>query len=52
MELEGGGGNNTIEWMWGEGPVATFASSDFDYDVVHLRNLVHRQVGVGNETVA
>ncbi|CAM9772123.1 unnamed protein product, partial [Laminaria digitata] len=45
VEVEGGGGGDTdtVEWTWGEGPVTTFVSSDFDYDVVHLRNLVHRQ---------
>lgn len=43
VEVEGGGG--TAGWAWGEEPAVTFTSSDFDYDVVHLRNLVHRQVG-------
>lgn len=43
VDVEGGGG--TAGWTWGEVPETTFASSDFDYDVVHLRNLVHRQVG-------
>lgn len=43
VEMDGGG--DTADWTWGEEPEITFASSDFDYDVVHLRNIVHRQVG-------
>lgn len=33
-------------WEWGQNPVEALVSSDFDYDVVHLLKIVHRQVGV------
>lgn len=39
------GAGNDIEWVWGQDPVWTLVSSDFDYDMVHLLRLVHRQVG-------
>lgn len=38
---DGGGG---LDWAWGQDPVETLVSSDFDYDVVHLLRIVHRQV--------
>lgn len=38
---DGGGG---LDWSWGQDPVDTLVSSDFDYDVVHLLKIVHRQV--------
>lgn len=31
-------------WAWGQDPVETLVSSDFDYDVVHLLMIIHRQV--------
>eukprot|EP00752_Nemacystus_decipiens_P003960 g3626.t1 len=37
---DGGGG---LDWSWGQDPVDTLVSSDFDYDVVHLLKIVHRQ---------
>lgn len=39
-------GEAATNWTaWGNEPVKTFLSSDFDYDVVHLKKIVHRQVG-------
>lgn len=38
------GGESGVVWTWGQRPVVTFMSSDFDYDVVHLKKTVHRQV--------
>lgn len=35
------------DWTWGISPVETLMSSNFDYDVVHLKKIVHQQVGVG-----
>lgn len=43
VPVSGGGGS--VKWEWGQLPVETFVSSDFDYDVVHLQRIVHRQVG-------
>lgn len=40
---EEGGGNWTA---WGDAYVQKFWSSDFDYDVIHLEEVVHRQVRV------
>lgn len=39
------GGGGGLDWAWGQGPVETLVSSDFDYDVVHLLKIIHRQVG-------
>lgn len=33
-----------VNGTWGNGPVEMLMSSDFDYDVVHLTKIVHRQV--------
>ncbi|CAM9102436.1 unnamed protein product [Scytosiphon promiscuus] len=35
-------GNGTL-WEWGQSPVEVLVSSDFDYDMVHLLRIVHRQ---------
>ena len=40
----GGGSEDMIRGVWGQWPVKTFTSPDFDYDVVLLRKTVHRQV--------
>ncbi|CAM9122390.1 unnamed protein product, partial [Hapterophycus canaliculatus] len=34
---------NGSDWEWGQSPAETLTSSDFDYDVVHLLKIVHRQ---------
>lgn len=39
-----GDGDSVVEWTWGQSPVETLMSSDFDYDLVHLLKIVHRQV--------
>lgn len=42
------GGGGGLDWSWGQDPVATLVSSDFDYDVVHLLKIIHRQVRGNN----
>lgn len=39
-----GAGDSGVDWTWTQSPVETLMSSDFDYDVVHLLKIVHRQV--------
>lgn len=36
--------DGTANGTWGDEPSKIFMSSDFDYDIVHLKTLVHRQV--------
>lgn len=31
---------------WGDAHVQKFLSSDFDYDVIHLKEVIHRQVRI------
>lgn len=38
------GGVGGVDLKWGPHPVKTMVSSDFDYDMVHLLKIVHRQV--------
>ncbi|CAM9763265.1 unnamed protein product [Pylaiella littoralis] len=35
--------DGVVGWTWGESPAEKLMSSDFDYDVVHLLKIVHRQ---------
>lgn len=42
--------DGVVGWTWGESPAEKLMSSDFDYDVVHLLKIVHRQVGLGGES--
>lgn len=42
----GASDEDEVSWTWGQSPVKTLMSSDFDYDMVHLLKIVHRQVGV------